>query len=366
MRALVLTPDFPPAPGGIQLVMSRLVANLERVEPRVVTLAFGSEPLTAPTGVAVVAAGSRGRTGNKISVARLNATSVVEALRFRPAVIVSGHAVTAPAALSARAVTRAPVIQYVHADEARQRSRLFRFAVRRADSVIAVSSYARDLALEAGAHPGAVRVINPGVDTGRATGDLDQRRSDRPTVLTVARMQEPYKGHDTMIRAMPEVLERVPDARWVAVGDGRLRGELEARASSLGVGEAIEFTGHVSTEERDGWLDRAHVFAMPSRLPPEGIGGEGFGIVYLEAGAHGLPVVAGNVGGAVDAVADGETGVLVDPSDSSAVAGAIAALLTDRDRARRLGAAGAKRARGFTWRRHADAVGALMEELASG
>jgi phosphatidylinositol alpha-1,6-mannosyltransferase len=78
---------------------------------------------------------------------------------------------------------------------------------------------------------------------------------------------------------------------------------------------------------------------MPSRLDEHG-GGEGFGIVYLEAGARGLPVVAGNVGGATDAVVHGETGLLIDPTDPDAVAGAIVALLTDKDRARSMGEAG--------------------------
>ena len=84
---------------------------------------------------------------------------------------------------------------------------------------------------------------------------------------------------------------------------------------------------------------------MPSRLPAGGFAGEGFGIVYLEAGAYGKPVVAGNVGGAVDAVLDGETGLLVDPTDALEVADAITRLLLDEQLATRLGGAGADRAR---------------------
>ena len=111
----------------------------------------------------------------------------------------------------------------------------------------------------------------------------------------------------------------------------------------------MSFVGAVSDAERDRWVARARVFAMPSRLPPGGVGGEGFGIVYLEAAARGLPVVAGNVGGAVDAVVDGVTGLLVDPADPAAVADALVALLTDRERAEALGRAGAERAREFAW-----------------
>ncbi len=154
-----------------------------------------------------------------------------------------------------------------------------------------------------------------------------------------------------MLEALALIRARVPGAEWVVVGDGPLRAELERRAAQIGVRDAVRFTGRVSDVERDAWLDRARVFVMPSRLPAGGAGGEGFGIVYLEAGAHGLPVVAGAVAGALDAVIDGETGVLVAPEDPSAVADAVAGLLLDPARARRLGEAGARRARELSWPR---------------
>jgi phosphatidylinositol alpha-1,6-mannosyltransferase len=360
VRALVLTPDFPPAPGGIQLVMSRLVANLRETDTRVVTLAFGDAEPEPVTGVDVVAAGSRGWSGNKISNARLNTAGLWQGARFRPDVVVSGHAVTAPGASAVRLITRAPVIQYVHADEARQRPRLLSFAVRRADAVVAVSSHARDLAVNAGCEPGRVRVVHPGVDT---TRNSPAPRAKQPTILTVARLSADYKGHDTIIRALPAIRARVPDVRWVVVGEGHLRAELEQLATSLGVRDAIRFEGQVSDSERDRWLESAHVFAMPSRVPPDGVGGEGFGIVYLEAGIHGLPVVAGARGGALDAVIHGDTGLLVDPIDIASLADAIAGLLLDPERAARLGERGAEHAKQFTWKAHASAVEDLTREV---
>jgi phosphatidylinositol alpha-1,6-mannosyltransferase len=363
MRVLLLTPDFPPAPGGIQLLMSRLAANLRDAEVRVVTLAHEGLSPRAPEGVGVVSAGHQGSQNNKVSNLRLNAFGLAIGLRFRPDVVISGHAVTAPAAAALKAVTRARVIQYLHADEARQRPRLLSFAVRRADAVVAVSGHARGLALAAGCDGDRIRVIYPGVDAPEAvTGE----RSKRPTLVTVARMQMAYKGHDVIIRALPAIRADVPEVRWVVIGEGRLRPELEALAEELGVSEAIDFAGHLDDAERDRRLQAAHVFAMPSRLPPGGRGGEGFGIVFLEAGAHGLPVVAGSVGGALDAVSDGETGLLVDPTDEEAVANAIVRLLLDRDLADRLGTRGAERARELTWERHAEAVGELMREVAGG
>jgi phosphatidylinositol alpha-1,6-mannosyltransferase len=366
LRALILTPDFPPAPGGIQLVMSRLAANLRAAEPRVVTLAFESHGPDPPSGVSVVSAGTRGWTNNKLAVARLNVAALREATRSRPDVVVSGHAVTAPGAVAVRLSRQAPVIQYVHSDEARLRPRLLRFAVRRADAVIAVSRHAQRVATDAGCRPDRVRIVPPGVDiadSGPDGGSSPASRAERPTIVTVSRLQVSYKGHDTMIRALPAIRARVPDVRWVVVGEGRLRASLERLASSLGVRDAIHFAGPVSDSERDRWLDSAHVFAMPNRPPPGGVGGEGFGIVFLEAAAHGLPVVAGAAGGALDAVADGETGVLVPPTDEGAVADAVAGLLADRERASRLGERGAARARGLTWARHAAAVEDVIREV---
>jgi phosphatidylinositol alpha-1,6-mannosyltransferase len=130
--------------------------------------------------------------------------------------------------------------------------------------------------------------------------------------------------------------------------------------ASLGLAESARFTGALGDTGRDLWLRRADVFAMPSRLPGDGLAGEGFGIVYTEAGAFGKPVVAGNVGGAVDAVADGQTGLLVDPTDPAAVAGAIVRLLEDRELAKRLGAEGARRAAALSWPAIAQRVQAVM------
>ena len=169
-----------------------------------------------------------------------------------------------------------------------------------------------------------------------------------------------------MMRAMPLIRERSPDARWVVVGEGSLRSELEALARAEGVADWVTFTGSVADEARDAWLDKSDVFVMPSRLVPGSLGGEGFGIVYLEAGAHGLPCVAANVGGSTDAVLDGETGLLVDPTSHTAVADAIVTLLLDHELRSRLGEAGRAYAKRLSWGRMAEEVDALIEGIATG
>jgi phosphatidylinositol alpha-1,6-mannosyltransferase len=213
--------------------------------------------------------------------------------------------------------------------------------------VIAVSRYTRTLALEAGASPGKIELISPGVDL----HDEPNRshRAERPTILTIASLLFRYKGHDVMVRALPLVRAQVPDVMWAVVGDGPLRHEIGSLAEAYGLNGAVQLVGAVGDAMRDAWLERAWVFAMPSRLPAGGPGGEGFGIVYLEAAARGLPVVAGDVGGAPDAVDGGRTGLLVDPTDHLAVADALTTLLLDRDRADEMGRAGRERARQFAW-----------------
>jgi len=361
-RILVLTPDFPPARGGIQVLIHRVVSGWERVVPTVVTLkADGCHAFDSALPYRVRRVTRAHGLPRQLEIGTLNAAAVAAGLRTAPDLVVSGHVVTAPAAMALRRLRGIPFLQYLYAQEIDTRPSLTELAVTRAARVVAISRYTADLASACGASEGSTRVILPGVDL--PTG-VRAPRSDRPIILTVARLRDAYKGHDTMLEAMPAICERVPGVRWVILGDGPLRSSLEADVARRSLGDAVQFLGSVSDEERDAWLDRAWVFAMPSRVPPGSMSGEGFGIVYLEAGAHGLPVVAGRAGGAVDAVIDGETGTLVDPTDASAVAHAITTLLEDPVRARQMGAAGEARAQELAWplvsRRVEDEILALV------
>lgn len=364
MRVLVVTPDFPPLGGGISVLMHKLMTNAGGLEARIVTLdSPGADAFDRAEGLHVHRV-PFGRAGRKGAIARLNAATLREARRFRPAVVLCGHIVGSPAARAAKRLLGVPYVQYLHADEVRAKPGLTRQAVTGADAVIAVSRYTAGLATDAGADPGRVHVVWNGVDL--PDREPASERAGEPTILSVASLDYRYKGHDVLVRAMPLIRSRIDGARLVLVGDGALRGSLEQLAGAHGLNGAVSFVGRVPDAERDAWLDRAHVFAMPSRLPAGGSGGEGFGIVYLEASARGLPVVAGNVAGAPDAVVDGKTGVLVDPTDHVAVADAIAGLLTDPSRAQALGRAGAIRAREFAWPRVAAALERVLGDVVAG
>lgn len=362
MKVLVLTPDYPPAPGGIQLLVHRLVCNAPRLDPRVVTLeSAGAESFDAADPIPVRRVRRHGRT-HRTAVLGLNGVSIVEALRFRPEAVLSGHIVVSPAAWAIATLLRIPMVQYLHAKELGTKPGLARFAVRRAHATIAVSRHTEQLALDVGADPARVHRISPGVDVPDVAPT--NRADRRPVIVTIARMEDRHKGHDVMVRSMALIRSKVPNVHWVVIGDGPLRPSVERLVAAHGLDDSVTFTGAVPDRERDDWLERARVFAMPSRLPGGRVGGEGFGIVYMEASARGLPVVGGNVGGALDAVVDEHTGLLVDPTDHVAVAEAITRLLIEPERAEALARSGRKRAEEMTWPHIADALESVMLPLA--
>jgi phosphatidylinositol alpha-1,6-mannosyltransferase len=167
---------------------------------------------------------------------------------------------------------------------------------------------------------------------------------------------EAYKGHREMIAAWGEVLRHVPDAElWIA-GDGDLRPELERWAAGRPWGSRIRFCGLVSEAEKERLLTASRCLALPSR-------GEGFGLVYLEAMAAGLPVITSDHGGQVDFLRDGENGYLVPPSDEAAIARAIGRLKADPETERRIRANNLRDAEKHRSDRCAGAYEALFEKL---
>jgi phosphatidylinositol alpha-1,6-mannosyltransferase len=190
--------------------------------------------------------------------------------------------------------------------------------------------------------------LTPGVDTAVFAPDVDgsviRRRyglDGRPVVVCVSRLV-PRKGQDTLIDALPAIRERVPNTALLLVGAGPYLDDLRARAVRTGLTDHVVLTGPVDFDELPAHFAAGDVFAMPCRTRRLGMDVEGLGIVFLEASATGLPVVAGDSGGAPDAVQEGRTGFVVDGTDPIAVSDRIAELLSDRLLAGQLGAAGRK------------------------
>ncbi len=248
-------------------------------------------------------------------------------------------------------------------------------ALRRAARVVALSHFtARQIASVHRVPETTLRVIHPAVDPlllreARAEG-RPARARDAVTLLTVARLaaQERYKGCDAVISALPAVRSESGRVRYVVAGDGDDLPRLRALADERGVAQAVTFAGSVQRAGLPALYRDCDIFVMPSiaERRPEGWTGEGFGIVYIEASAFGLPVIAGNGGGAPEAVQDGVTGSVVDGRDVGAVAAALVRLIKDPALRERMGAAGRRWVEEqFTFERFRRDVAAAVERRAT-
>ena len=157
-------------------------------------------------------------------------------------------------------------------------------------------------------------------------------------ILTVSRLAaaDGYKGIDTTLRALPLVKETLSDFSFIILGDGDDRHRLEQMSKDLGVEDRVMFKGSVSDLELHGYFHHCDVFVMPS-------GGEGFGLVYIEAMAFGKPVVGAKYGGTLDVIVEGDTGFMVQYGDVSGIAQCLVRLLTNEDLRSQMGEAGRKR-----------------------
>jgi len=181
-----------------------------------------------------------------------------------------------------------------------------------------------------------------------------------PEVLIVSRIDEKYKGHRQLIACWPQVVARVPEAALNIVGSGPDLAALKAEAARSPVAEKIRFHGFVAEPELEQMYARARVFAMPSR-------GEGFGLVYIEAMRHGLPVVAAVHDAASEIVLDGQTGYAVDLDRPDELPGRLIELLTEPEKARQLGEAGQRRwAAHFRYQSFRERFRPILEDFFSG
>jgi len=189
--------------------------------------------------------------------------------------------------------------------------------------------------------------VAPGIDTDHFSPcdsmSLRQRHGlgSRPTIVSVGRLVH-RKGQDRLIEALPKVLESIPDAALVLVGEGPHRKHLDALVNKYDLSGNVFFIGRINFAELPNYIGMGDVFAMPSRSRLFGLEVEGLGIVYLEASSCGLPVIGGSSGGAPDAVLDGETGYVVDGNDLTAISTQIVRLLSDEKLRKEMGGRGRK------------------------
>ncbi len=190
--------------------------------------------------------------------------------------------------------------------------------------------------------------IAPGIDTSHflPTPSSSQIRSqlglsEKKVIVSVGRLVH-RKGQDILIQALPKILQMHPSAHLLLVGEGPYRSHLEKLATDLKVTKAITFIGRIQYRDLPRYICAGDIFVMPSRSRLAGLEVEGLGIVYLEASACALPVIAGKSGGAPDAVIEGVTGLTVDGTQVSDVVRAVNTMLADPEKSRAMGESGRK------------------------
>ena len=249
---------------------------------------------------------------------------------------------------------------------------LLRHIGRDAAMLTAVSEWARTALEGAFGWTGRMALLPSGIDTERfhpAVSDAGVRArhalGSGPVICCVSRLVA-RKGQDLLVRALPLVERQVPGARLLIVGSGPYDRALRDLARRTGVSDRVVFAGAAPYDELPAYFRAGDVFAMPCRRRWFGFDVEALGAVFLQGAAVGRPVIAGNSGGAPEAVQDGRTGLVVDPTRPEPLAEAIVALLTDRPRAEAMGRAGAAWVhRQWTWDRMTDRLTGLLEQAAA-
>ncbi|MFF9168943.1 MULTISPECIES: glycosyltransferase family 4 protein [unclassified Streptomyces] len=357
-KTLIVTNDFPPRPGGIQAFLHNMALRLDPArivvyastwkrgrEGAEATAAFDAEqPFTVVRDTTTMLLPTPGATRRAVGLLREHGCTAV------------WFGAAAPLGLMAPALRRAGAERLVattHGHEAGWAQlpaarQLLRRIGEGTDTITYLGEYTRSRIAGALTPQAAARMAHlpPGVDekTFHPASGGDQVRArlgltDRPVVVCVSRLV-PRKGQDTLIEAMPRILAAEPDAVLLIVGGGPYEKDLRRLAAEKGVTDSVRFTGAVPWSDLPAHFGAGDVFAMPCRTRRGGLDVEGLGIVYLEASATGLPVVAGDSGGAPDAVLDGETGWVVRGGSPEEAAERIVALLGDAELRRRMGERG--------------------------
>jgi phosphatidylinositol alpha-1,6-mannosyltransferase len=358
-RILVVTNDFPPRVGGVNHYVAELMRRFPPGEVIVFASSWpGAEDVDATYPHPVIRWPSKSMYPTGAVRER-----VVDLIREeRPDVVLFGAA--APLAWMGRTVERrtgVPYAAFTHgvelwAGQVPVTRTLLGQVARNAVLLTAVSEWAaRELRQMVGPEP-RIELLPPGIDRERyhrRVSDAEVRErhglAGHPVICCVSRLTL-RKGQDKIIRALPWILREVPEARFLVVGTGPDLERLQALAVRKQVADRVIFAGEVGGDVLPQYFRAGDVFAMPCRTRKLGLEVEAFGAVFLQASAVGRPCVAGDSGGAPEAVIDGETGVVVDGNEVDEVADGILRLLHDPEGAAKMGEAGADRVhRDFTW-----------------
>ena len=354
-KILLVTNDFGPRAGGIETFV---IGLLERIKGHEVTVFTSQQGDTSvydqqwldKFGVRVV------RDKSKILLPSWRVTRAAKKIVAVKNIDIVVFGAAAPLALMSPSLRKSGVkkiIALTHGHEVWWAKIFpFKLAIKRigknVDHLTYLGEFTRQAISEALSRKSATEMVKiaPGIDTAHFIPQPDamQKRKelglqDKKIIISVGRLVH-RKGQDNLIQAMPAVLKKIPNAHLLLVGEGPYKKHLEKLVMRLSLKQNVTFAGRIMYDRLPSYLSAADLFAMPSRSRFFGLEVEGLGIVYLEASACGIPVVAGNSGGAPDAVLEGVTGLCVDGTNIEQITRAIVEICRDAERASHMGAAG--------------------------
>ena len=361
ITTLVVTNDFGPRSGGIETFIHGLLAQASKNQQRnFVVLTSRQDPQGE-----VITFDQKMWEENRIKVVRDTAKVLLPTRRLAKAAtdlfithkcenVIFGA--SAPLGLLAKSLRKAGakhIVALTHGHEVWwARMPLFSAALRRigaqADQMTYLGEFTRGAVANVLLREDHSKLVHlpPGVDLTRFTPGIKsvelQKKwgiVDAPVIVSIGRLVA-RKGSDQLIKAMPEVLQQFPKSKLLLVGTGNYQKRLEKSVRNLKVQDSVIFAGRVEHELLPDYYRLGDLFAAPCRSRYGGLEVEGLGIVYLEASACGVPVIAGKSGGAPDAVLDGKTGLLVNGRDHREVGAALIKLLSDQPLRQKMGADG--------------------------
>ena len=383
ITTLVVTNDFGPRSGGIETFIHGLLAQASKNQQRnFVVLTSRQDPQDE-----VITFDRKMWDENRIKVIRDTAKVLLPTRRLAKAAtelfvthkcenVIFGA--SAPLGLLAKSLRKAGakhIVALTHGHEVWwARMPLFSAALRRigaqADQMTYLGEFTRGAVANVLLREDHSKLVHlpPGVDLTRFTPGIKsvelQKKwgiADAPVIVSIGRLVA-RKGSDQLIKAMPEVLQQFPKSKLLLVGTGNYQKRLEKLVRNLKVQDSVIFAGRVEHELLPDYYRLGDIFAAPCRSRYGGLEVEGLGIVYLEASACGVPVIAGKSGGAPDAVLDGKTGLLVNGRDHREVGAAVIKLLSDQPLRQKMGADGRVwMEQLWSW----EGIGARFEEIIS-
>jgi len=378
LRIGLITSEFPPDHGGVETYGWQLAKELGQRPDLQITIYAPprSAKITAPPGVTIkpILKSCMGLDWPRLKDEPIDVWHALSAChgwiveKNRPTVVsIHGNDFLAPYPLTMRPALSLPGLRALRRFiwhrlrpmSQRATHAMLARAMPRATAILSNSRYTAEAFLKR--HPGCadeVHIAGVGVEPGFF--EISRAATNRvPQLLTVSRLSEPRKNIDLVLRALASLKDRF-DFEYAVAGEGQLRPELEKLADSLGLGSRVRFVGRVTDAELRSLYASADLFILTASITPDSH--EGFGIVYLEAAACGVPSLAARLAGAAEAVDEGSSGFFVDTPDVPSIQDALARYLGgeirfDADTCRNF-------ARGFSWTRIADVCDATYRQAA--